>query len=71
MKELADRSGVSHQEISRLESGQRDPTLKMIIKLRRGVHFSKRTLLRLFDDCDQIACTLACWCLVLGGCPYG
>ena len=44
-KELSRRTGISPEEISRIEGGRRNPTVKMLQRLADGLNMELRILL--------------------------
>ena len=46
MRKLAERAGMSSSEISRLESGRRDPRLSTVIRVAQALEVSVADLLR-------------------------
>jgi transcriptional regulator with XRE-family HTH domain len=44
-KELSRRTGISPEEISRIEGGRRNPTVKMLKRLAEGLDMELRILL--------------------------
>jgi HTH-type transcriptional regulator, competence development regulator len=46
MRKLAELAGMSSSEISRLESGRRDPRLSTVIRVARALEVSVADLLR-------------------------
>ncbi|HSS41387.1 MAG TPA: helix-turn-helix transcriptional regulator [Solirubrobacterales bacterium] len=52
-KALAERSGLSKSWISRLESGQHEPTFESIRRLARGLGISSAELAKKIEDCEQ------------------
>ncbi len=44
-KELSGRTGISPEEISRIEGGRRNPTVRMLKRLAEGLNMELRILL--------------------------
>ena len=71
-RDLAALSGVSYKHIDNMEAGRRPPTLPIVKKLDKYLHFPTRILVRLIRDPDDAQfCLLRRAGLVLLGLTLG
>ena len=57
-KELSERTGINQTEISRLENGSRNPSIKLLQRLAEGMGMTLKFLLFLGRPADQPGGTL-------------